>query len=629
MRASMKRMSVAALEIAKDALIEPPEPDSDESSTASEEEDKKIEEEKEQLEKKMDEKKKQKNVPEPELFTHTLPYCVGSTFLILVNMQVLAFKTDTKCHTRHCPDSDAHWDALDQGFTALFLFETLWRMLDAKPRRYFCGERSKVKYKLDQVNCVDFFLVFLRILDVWILAPAGAITNLRSLSSFRIIQASRLIKHLQLVQGVRELWLVMSALSDAIKTLLWCTLLLLLVTWVLAVLIVMGLQGVGSEDFDFERAEWAFEDYWGTVSGTVLSMFQFLTRDKWADSLIFPVTSVFPAMGVLFIAYYCLGSLSVMNAITGNVVESTLSSSKARAEKEAKEKEKVSNMVMDSLRNIFREADTDGSGELDREELHVALGNPRVRDRLALLQIPPRDLDMLFMLLDEDQTHSINCNMFFRGVSKLRGLAPACDLHQLSVDINRNLSWCEEWIEKVADCNDDLEIVVNSIDELDSGILQGGQTDAKDPVLLARRARSNAPNHQSRGAYLRGTWNEDGPVMLGSKDPWLKLEEEQNQSKESSPSKSKPMTTREANRAAKAAKKEEELKKAEEKEKKRKKKEKIDLQPPPPPLPLHLQIVKEQRDETKKKKKAKAVRKAGVEAGGGGGSSGSKKEYNF
>ena len=48
-----------------------------------------------------------------------------------------------------------------------------------------------------------------------------------------------------------------------------------------------------------------------------------------------------------------------------------------------------------------------------------------------MLQIPFRDLDMLFLLLDEEGKGVIQCDYFFRGVSKLRGLAKAKDLHQL------------------------------------------------------------------------------------------------------------------------------------------------------------------------------------------------------
>eukprot|EP00439_Symbiodinium_sp_Y106_P082884 s39_g22.t1 len=64
--------------------------------------------------------------------------------------------------------------------------------------------------------------------------------------------------------------------------------------------------------------------------------------------------------------------------------------------------DKEAEMVMASLRQIFREADEDGSGDLDHGELRTALGKFRVRDRLKLLQIPYPDLEMLFLLLDED-----------------------------------------------------------------------------------------------------------------------------------------------------------------------------------------------------------------------------------
>ena len=78
---------------------------------------------------------------------------------------------------------------------------------------------SPVRYKLDVVNCMDTFLIFLRVLDVWILAPLGIQSGLRLTSGFRIIRMGPAVKHWQATKELRELWIVIGAVADTVRRL--------------------------------------------------------------------------------------------------------------------------------------------------------------------------------------------------------------------------------------------------------------------------------------------------------------------------------------------------------------------------------------------------------------------------
>jgi len=240
---------------------------------------------------------------------------------------------------------------------------------------------------------------------------------------------------------------------------------------------------------------------------------------------------------------------------------------------------------MQSLRKIFMEADTDGSGELDREELHEAMRTYRVRDRLKHLQLPFRDLDMLFMLLDEEGTGFINCDKFFRGVAKLRGPAKACDLHQMSIDLRKHLHWIDINLQSVVDTNDVLAGLLGLVDDMETGILQS-DLDARDPVLMSRRVRGKIDWNKR----MRGKWAGDEPIREGSKDPWISFEDTPAESKEvpDEDTKAKKVkavvkaTVKDKGRGSEATVK----------VKKKKKKETDPSQPAPPPLPPHLQVLR-------------------------------------
>ncbi|CAE7628375.1 Scn11a [Symbiodinium sp. CCMP2456] len=197
------------------------------------------------------------------------------------------------------------------------------------------------------------------------------------------------------------------------------------------------------QDFNLDRAEWDFDEYWGSVLRSSYSLFQVVTRDKWSDSLVWPLVEENPGLMVVFICFLTVASLSLMNSVIGVVVESTLSSARATADREKKVKERIDKLVLQSMREIFEAADTDKSGRIDKDELQASFRNHRVKDRLKLLHIPFKDLEMLFGILDDENDGEINTDKFFRGVERLRGQAAASDLHQMNIDLNKRLKWCD------------------------------------------------------------------------------------------------------------------------------------------------------------------------------------------
>jgi len=164
-----------------------------------------------------------------------------------------------------------------------------------------------------------------------------------------------------------------------------------------------------------------------------------------------------------------------------------MASAKKSEEEESKLREKLSATIMASLKVVFVEADADDSGDLDQDELRVMLRQPHVRERLELLQLPPRDLDLLFTLLDNYGTGSVPTDQFFRGCARMKGPAKACDLHQLSIDLSRNIYSYGAADDSVRDVNNRMVGLLNMVDEVDREIVKGSD-DAKDPVLQSRRA---------------------------------------------------------------------------------------------------------------------------------------------
>ena len=83
-----------------------------------------------------------------------------------------------------------------------------------------------------------------------------------------------------------------------------------------------------------------------------------------------------------------------MNVVTGIFVESSI----RQAEQDRDE------VLLDQLKVLFLSHDEDKSGGINPEEFKTFLKKPELQDMLAEMQLDPRDGDLLFELLDEDES---------------------------------------------------------------------------------------------------------------------------------------------------------------------------------------------------------------------------------
>ncbi|CAE7493900.1 Cacna1h [Symbiodinium pilosum] len=542
---------------------------------------------------------------EQENFTDGFWFCSAVALVCLTNLFALGIEVDNRCQSTTCNDANSYFDIINTAFTAIFVLDVGIRILMTGPKLFFLGQPSRDLIQLEWVNCADFLLVLLRVVDVWLLSPFGVVSNLKFASAFRIFHVFRAVRQVQLNASFRELWLVISALGETMWTLFWVGVMIIGVIWVAGILVRMAVSDRKPEEFNLDRSEWDFEEYWGTVLRSSYSLFQVITRDRWSDSLVWPLVETNPSLMVVFICFLTVASLSLMNSVIGVVVESTLSSARATAAREQKVKEKVDAQVLQSMREIFEAADTDKSGKLDKDELQALFRNHRVRDRLKLLQLPFKDLEMLFDILDDDNGGNINTDRFFRGVERLRGQAAASDLHQMNVDLNKRLKWCDSHQKEVTDLNDHLAELLDAIDDMDGNIVRS-DVDEKDPVLMAKRVRQKfVKSEQLRGKNFR-----KGHKPPEAYNPWEEMRRKEVMARRLEKRRLEDEDKIKRKEAEKAAQR---RAFQEEREKRAERKQAQKSQPPPPPLPHHLQRVREQQQMAKEKRRIEKLRRRAAE----------------
>mmetsp|Transcript_44914 Transcript_44914/g.103901 ORF Transcript_44914/g.103901 Transcript_44914/m.103901 type:complete len:522 (+) Transcript_44914:2-1567(+) len=410
--------------------------------------------------------------------------------MVSLNMLLLGLEVDTSCFD--CPPQDRPlWTFIDVIFTLAFFAELVVRLGSDGVDVYFYGTHEpQINTFNALVNTMDVVLVLLR--GTWMFGFAGVTQLPKVLSALRVAHVGRFIRQMKLGSKFRELWIFMEGIGNVAQTVLWVSVLLTLLVYVGAVMMTI-LVGKSDEVYAYTMGPWSKQDYWGSVPQSMLSLFQVLTWDHWFSRLTRPIVLKHPAFMLIFVPFLCVGTLGLMNIIIAVIIEGVLSSAQASAEREAKEKHALDRVIMESLKAIFEEADRDGSGSLDWDELQEAVQHRSVTERLDLLGIGHHDLNLLFGLLDENQVGQISTGRFFRGCLRLRGVAMATDLNRLTMDTVRSINRAGNLVNQVDIANSLLVSVIRGFEEGDVHVVKS-EADSFDEVFKAK---------QNRGALLK------------------------------------------------------------------------------------------------------------------------------
>ncbi|CAE7335592.1 Scn11a [Symbiodinium natans] len=93
--------------------------------------------------------------------------------------------------------------------------------------------------------------------------------------------------------------------------------------------------------------------------------------------------------------------------------------------------------LMKEFQHCFDEMDTNGSGEIEFEELEELLENPGMQAYLSHLHISTSGAWNIFKLLDKDETGSVSLPEFVEGLLSLKGLSKTVDIAALQYDVKK------------------------------------------------------------------------------------------------------------------------------------------------------------------------------------------------
>ncbi len=180
------------------------------------------------------------------------------------------------------------------------------------------------RFHRDPWNVFDFVIVAIG------LAPAT--------ENFTVLRALRVLRVLRLISTVPSMRNVVQALLSAIPGMGAILALLLLIFYVAA---VMATKLFGD----------SFPQWFGTIGGSMYSLFQIMTLESWSQGIVRPVMEVYPQAWLFFVPFILMTTFAVLNlfiAIIVNAMESEHRSEQELIEEERSKAQKAQHERIDS-----------------------------------------------------------------------------------------------------------------------------------------------------------------------------------------------------------------------------------------------------------------------------------------
>lgn len=231
--------------------------------------------------------------------------------VIVLNALVLGMQTSDRLVAKY----GSILDAVDQIFLTVFVIELAMRM---------------VAYGVDFVkrpwSVFDFIVVGIA------LTPGA--------EAFSVMRALRILRALRLVSQVQTMRVVVEALLKSLPGLGSTAILLLLIFYVCGVMSTVLFKS-------------EFPEFFGSLGGSIYSLFQIMTLESWSMGIVRPVMEVFPYSWLFFLPFVVLTSILVLNLVVAVVVDSMQSAKEAIATSDAIE-DGTERVTLESLHSEIR-----------------------------------------------------------------------------------------------------------------------------------------------------------------------------------------------------------------------------------------------------------------------------------
>lgn len=370
-------------------------------------------------------------------------------------------------------------------FTGLFSIELLIRIY-AFRKRFFLGSEWRW-------NVFDLSIVLSAILE-------EVSSNLGSVGFLRICRGLRMFRVLRLVRVfeiIRDLRLMVCSVLQSFISFFWALLLLFVMTYLASIFFMqatlMQINVGGPRDEDFIQH---VEQWYGSLPRAFVSMIMcFSGGVDWLDVLR-PLQRIHWLYETAFVLYILFIVIGVLNVLTGIFVERAQELSGLDRDLVIQAEKKRNEAFLHEMKNIFEEADADGSNRISWDEFREFLKKEDIKAYMATQQLDAFDPRQLFNIMESEDDEGVGIEDFIMGCMRLKGLAK-------SVDVVALLQESRKQNRRVRDKMADIQEQLNGLAHL-----CGGQVYTEEVQVRSSRRKTSQRKKSYIGLPQDGSYSQ-------------------------------------------------------------------------------------------------------------------------
>lgn len=296
-------------------------------------------------------------------------------------------------------------------------------------------------------NIFDIFVVAFAIIDVLvdtIFLSSGMMNSIlqsrRSFTTLRVLRVVRIIRVLRVVRMLtffRELRMMIHSTIGCFKSVFFVMLIFGAMLYIFGIAFTSAFIDHMSQVSMWQEPK--YQDlirYFGSVTISGLSLYQAMSNGReWHIFIEALETMEGQVWSYIFLLYTLVSIFAIVNIVAAVFVDSAMQFSKA--DHQLMVHQEVSNRrdFLSSLGELFQAIDIDDNGYITRDEFDQCLQQEKFMAFFRAIKLDYRDAQLLFDLLDQDQSGKVTVDEFIDGCAKLQGEASALETKVLHLEV--------------------------------------------------------------------------------------------------------------------------------------------------------------------------------------------------
>jgi len=357
---------------------------------------------------------------------------LANMVIMCISLQMGGLDTGSKIGMRQFEDSwaahEVRFGLVDKLFNGLYLVELILRMWVYIHQRRF-----------SVADGMDTLLVVICCLDSFVLQPMNvAFVNVAVLRLARLVKLSRFFKALRYSEALSALRVLVCTLLAAVHGVVWSV---VLVGSIIAAGGILMTQFTApflqDEATDPKTKEWIYKHF-GTLTSSIYTMFESIFSGSWVNVARPLIEDVHYGFSLFWIAWIVLVKFVTMRVVGAMFMQETFRIATLDKEKCAMNQLKRKGALSESLRKIFKAADTSGDGGISQEEFDGMMSRKFVVKEFATLGLDVDEVAQFFSVLVADDG-TADYNEFLDGALAMATSSPTVDMmkqlqHQVKME---------------------------------------------------------------------------------------------------------------------------------------------------------------------------------------------------